>query len=145
MWRDVSRVVYLCRPACVPVWDENHEEDTVLRRLDGSGGGVLGYEVGGRLTEEEFGAISEELKAVVSEHGGVRLLVRIAGVPRMELGALAEDLKLVPYAKDVERYAIVSDSTAIEWAEKIGDLSIGGELRHFEGSRCEEAWRWLGP
>jgi hypothetical protein len=65
-------------------------------------------------------------------------------IPRMELGALAEDLKLAPYANDIERYAIVSDSTLIEWAQKkIGSSFIGGEVRHFEDSQYEEAWQWL--
>jgi len=119
-------------------------EETVLRRLDRGTGNVLGYEVEGRLTEKEFEARSEEFREVVAEYGKVRLLVRMAEVlPRVSLGVLAEDLKLVQYASDVERYAIVSDSVVIEWAEKIGGLFIGGEVRCFENSRYEEAWRWL--
>ena len=115
----------------------------MLRRLDEGIGNTLGYEVTGKLTEKEFETLSEEFKAVVAEHGKVRLLVRMSEIPRMELGALAEDLKLAPYAKDIERYAIVSDSTLIEWAQKIGSSFIGGELRHFEDARYEEAWQWL--
>jgi hypothetical protein len=115
----------------------------MLRRLDEGTGNVLGYEITGKLTEKEFETLSEEFKAVVAEHGRVRLLVRMSQIPRMELGALAEDLKLAPYANDIERYAIVSDSTLIEWAQKIGAVFIGGEVRHFEDSQYEEAWRWL--
>jgi hypothetical protein len=115
----------------------------MIRRLDEGTGNVLGYEITGKLTEKEFETLSEEFKAVVAEHGRVRLLVRMSEIPRMELGALAEDLKLAPYANDIERYAIVSDSTLIEWIQKIGGLFIGGEVRHFEDSRYEEAWRWL--
>jgi hypothetical protein len=115
----------------------------MLRRLDEGIGNTLGYEVKGKLTQKEFETLSEEFKAVVAEHGKVRLLVRMSEIPRMELGALAEDLKLAPYANDIERYAIVSDSTLIEWAQKIGGSFIGGELRHFEDSQYEEAWQWL--
>ena len=50
---------------------------------------------------------------------------------------------LTPYAKDVERYAIVSDSNLFEWTSKIAEAFIGGEVRRFEDSRYEEAWRWL--
>ena len=115
----------------------------MLRRLDEGTGNVLGYEVKGKLTEKEFETLSEEFKAVVAEHGKVRLLVRMSDIPRMELGALAEDLKLAPYANDIKRYASVSDSTVIEWTEKIGDFLIGGEVKHFEESQYEEAWRWV--
>jgi hypothetical protein len=72
-------------------------EATLIRRLhEESSGNVLGYEVSGKLTEEELGTISEELRAVIAEYGKVRLLVRMRQIPRMELGALAEDLKLMP-------------------------------------------------
>jgi hypothetical protein len=62
----------------------------------------------------------------------------------MELGAWVEDFKLTPYAKDVERYAIVSDSNLFDWTAKIGEAFIGGEVKRFEDSRYEEARRWLG-
>jgi hypothetical protein len=122
-----------------------HEREAILiRRLHAEdSGNVLGYEVRGKLTEEELRTISEELRAVVAEHGKVRLLVRMRQIPRMELGALAEDLKLMPYAKDIERYAVVSDSAIFAWTEKIVEAFVGGEVRHFEDSRYEEAWRWV--
>lgn len=115
----------------------------MLRRLDDGTGNVLGYEVKGKLTEKEFETLSEEFKAAVAEHDKVRLLVYMPEMPRMELGALVEDLKLAPYASNIECYAIVGDSTVIELAEKVGDVFIGGEVKHFEEAQYEEAWRWL--
>ena len=49
----------------------------MLRRLDEGIGNTLGYEVTGKLTQKEFETLSEEFKAVVAEHGKVRLLVRM--------------------------------------------------------------------
>lgn len=115
----------------------------MLRRLDDGTGNVLGYEVKGKLTEKEFETLSEEFREAIAEHGKVRLLVHMSEIPRMEFGALAEDLKLAPYASDIERYAIVGDSTVIELAEKIGGVFIGGEVKHFEESQYEEAWQWV--
>jgi len=37
----------------------------------------------------------------------------------------------------------VSDSNLLEWTSKIAEAFIGGEVRRFEDSRYEEAWRWL--
>jgi hypothetical protein len=126
----------------VPQVDDR--EAILIRRLHAEGSGnVLGYEVRGKLTEEKLRTISEELRAVVAEYGKVRLLVRMRQIPRMELGALAEDLRLMPYAKDIERYAVVSDGAIFAWTEKIVDAFVGGEVRHFEDSRYEEAWRWV--
>jgi hypothetical protein len=66
----------------------------MLRKLQRSVDNVLGYEVGGKLTEEEFEAFAEEFEAAISRHGKVRLLIQMPEMPRMESGALWEDLKL---------------------------------------------------
>ena len=115
----------------------------MLKKLDEGTGNVLGYEIKGKLTQKEFEALSKEFKVAIAEHGKVRLLLRLNEIPKMELGAVAEDLKLAPYANDIERYAIVGDSTVVEWAEKLGGALIAGEVKHFEDSQYEEAWRWV--
>ncbi len=125
----------------------------MLKKLYEGTGTVLGYEMKGKLTEKEFMTLSEEFKAVIAEHGKVRLLIRVPEMPGVEFGALAEDLKLAPYASDIERYAIVGDVSLMEWAEKLGNSLIEGEIQYFEDSRYEdsryedsryeEAWRWV--
>ncbi len=115
----------------------------MLRKLDEGTENVLGYEIKEELTEKEFETLSEEFKTVVAKHGKVRLLVRIPEMPGVELGALAKDLKLAPYANDIERYAVVGDVAFAEWAETLGNALISGEAKYFEDSRYEEAWRWV--
>src|ERR671919_3060733 len=110
----------------------------MIRRLEESSGNVLGWEVTGKVTEEEVRTLSEEFKAAIAEHGKVRVLVRMRQIPRMGLGAWVEDFKLTPYAKDVERYAIVSDSTVYEWTAKIAEAFIGGGGGGFQESRVGE-------
>ena len=121
----------------------NQKEATLINRLDENSGNVLAWEITSKVTEEEVRTISEEFKAAIAEHGKVRVLIRMRRIPRMGLAAWVEDFKLTPYAKNVERYAIVSDSNLFEWTSKIAEAFIGGEVRRFEDSRYEEAWRWL--
>lgn len=115
----------------------------MLKRLDEGMGNVLGYEVKERITEKEFDNLAEEFKSVVAEHGKVRLLLRMNEVPNVTRGTMVEDLKLAPYANGIERYAIVGDSAVMGWAETLGDAAISGEIKHFEDSQYEEAWRWV--
>jgi hypothetical protein len=115
----------------------------MLKKLDEGRGNVLGYEVTGKLTEEEYERLAEDFKAVVAEHGKVRLLLYMPETPRVASGAVLEDLKLAPYTRDIERYAIVGDVALADQAEKLGNVVLGGEMAHFEGSRYEEAWRWI--
>ena len=115
----------------------------MLKRLDEGTGNVLGYEVKEKITEKEVENLSREVKEVVAEHGKARLLVRMNEIPSVGLGALAERLKLAPYVSDIERYAIVGDVSLLEWAQSLGDALISGEIKHFEDSQYEEAWRWV--
>ena len=115
----------------------------MIRRLEESSANVLGWEVTGKVTEQEVRTLSEEFKAAIAEHGKVRVLLRMRRLPCMGLSAWVEDFKLTPYAKDVERYAIVSDSNLFEWTSKIAEAFISGEVRRFEDTRYEEAWRWV--
>lgn len=115
----------------------------MLKRLDEGTENVLDYEVKGKLTQEEFENFSAEIKSAITEHGKVRLLIRMNEIPRMELGALTEDLKLTRHANDLERYAIVSDSTTVGFVEEFGEALIGGEVKHFEDGQYDEAWRWV--
>ena len=115
-----------------------------MKKLDQSKGNVLGYEMKGKVTEKEFEDLSEEFKTAVTEHGKVRLLVRIPEIPGVEPGAMVEDLKLAPHASNIERYAILRDNRAAAgWVESLGNALIGGEIKHFEDSQYEEAWRWV--
>ncbi len=115
----------------------------MIRKLQRNSGNVLGYEVGEKLTEKELEAFSEEFRAKISRYGKVRLLVHVPETPSMESGAVWEDLKLSRYRDDIERYAIVSESDLLERGTKLGDVLIDGEVRHFDPSRDEEAWRWI--
>jgi hypothetical protein len=45
----------------------------MIRRLEESSDNVLGWEVTGKVTEEEVRTLSEEFKAAIAEHGKVRL------------------------------------------------------------------------
>lgn len=116
----------------------------MYRKLDESAGNVLGFETRGRLTEEELRAILKETEDAIAEHGKIRLLVYMPEVPRPELAALDDDLKFArEHLGDLERYAIVGDNVLLEWAARLEDPLLSVEIRHFDISEYEEAWRWL--
>lgn len=115
----------------------------MLRKLPESTANILGYVAGDKITEEEFSAFAEEFEAAISRHGKARLLVYMPELPKVAPGALWEDLKLIRYRNNIERYAIVSDSSVMEWSSKLADALSSGEVRQFDTSHYDDAWRWL--
>lgn len=115
----------------------------MLTKLPESTDSVLGYEAGDKITEEDLTAFAKEFEAAISRHGKVRLLVYLPELPKIDPGALWEDLKLIRYRNDIERYAVVSDSPVLEWTSKIADAMSSGEVRQFDTSQKADAWRWV--
>ena len=115
----------------------------MLKRLEESSGNALGYEAKDRVTAEEFASFEEEFEAAISRHGKVRLLHCVPEVPRVDPGALWEDLKLARHANSMERYAVVSGSEPTRCSTRLGGALLGGEVRWFDTSQCREAWRWV--
>jgi hypothetical protein len=116
----------------------------MYRRSGESGGTVLGYRLGGRLTEAEIKEMQREMDAVIKEHSKVRVLCEMGDFSGAEPAAIWQDLKFTPrYVKDLERFALVGDK---RWQKVVTDLSDKAgiaDARFFELSEVDRAWDWI--
>ncbi|MFC7068649.1 STAS/SEC14 domain-containing protein [Halobaculum lipolyticum] len=109
------------------------------------GGPVLASRLADRVTEEDFAALSDEMDARIRDHGSVRLFVEFDGIPRPELEALDDDLRLWRrYSDDIYRYAIVGEGRLLAWATDVADRLTGVEVQFFDREAREEAADWVG-
>jgi len=116
----------------------------MYEKLDRSHGAVRGYEVRDELSEADLEAIVADLEETIHEEGAVRVLVAMPSVPTPELDALDEDLGFwLEHSDDIEKYAVVGDSTLVEWASSAGDLVSSIDIEHFEADERDDAWAWL--
>lgn len=117
----------------------------MYRKLPGSHDDVLGYEVTGRVSEDEYLEIVTEVQETIDEYGDARVLARMPRVPNASyLGEFAERLR---YAQQnggkVERYAVVSDDPKTEWISWLADQVMPIQVRHFPEIEEPEAWQWV--
>ncbi|WP_277553264.1 STAS/SEC14 domain-containing protein [Halobaculum limi] len=111
---------------------------------DRNEGPVLAVGFTDQVTEEDFQALSDEMDERVREHGSVRLYVEFDGIPRPELEALDDDLKLWrQFSDDIYRYAIVGEGRLLEWSTAVADLLTSVEVEFFEHDDRDEAWDWV--
>lgn len=117
----------------------------MYRKLPQSHDNVLGYEVAGTVTEEEYRQVAGELREVIDEHGKVRVLVRVPEMPDQELRAtLGDRLRfLKDHVGDIERYALVSEDRTAEWLGKVTDKVTPIELKLFSTDEEPQAWQWV--
>ncbi|WP_190394141.1 SpoIIAA family protein [Nocardiopsis quinghaiensis] len=116
----------------------------MYQRLERSHGNVLGYEITSKITEDEYKQLTDELRARITEHGSVRLLVRTQGFPTAELSALDDDLRFAKeHLSDIDRCAFVGDEKSVELLVKASDKVVSTRARHFAPEDEEDAWAWL--
>ena len=116
----------------------------MYEKLSRSGDRALGYRVQDEITEAELEEIFTELETVVAEEGEVDILLHVASFPTPELDALDEDIGFwLEHGDDIGRYAVVGESTLMEWATELGDRTSDADVRYFEEAALDEAWAWV--
>ena len=107
-------------------------------------GPVLGIYIEASVTEEDFQEISDEIENRIQEYGSVRLFVEYEDIPRVDLDAIDDDIKIWwKYRSDIERYAVVAEGTLMEWATDLADRLTSVEVEYFDASDRAVAWDWI--
>ena len=110
--------------------------------LERSKGNVFGFEVGGKITEDEVKEAAVMMEAAIKEYGKVSWLVVWKTTHYASLKAMYEDTSwLLEHVKDFERMAIVGDK---KWEEMLvkADSLVFGE-KYFDISQLEDAWKYV--
>lgn len=119
----------------------------VIRELPESEGKVLGFEIAGKVTQEEERAWIDRIEQVLEEYGSFSALIILGEGVRWTMRANWEDFKwLMSHQIEIDRIAVVSDSVGwkswlamdIPFAKLMG---IGEKT--FKSTELAEAWAWV--
>ncbi|PTL40157.1 STAS/SEC14 domain-containing protein [Alkalicoccus saliphilus] len=116
----------------------------MLKKLSTSEGDILEYEIEGKISAEEEEEMLKEVRRLIETHGKIRMLEYTEKMPTGNLssfkdyfGFLKDDLK------NVEKYALVTDSSAASGLVKAGDAFTKANFRTFGTEDLEKAREWL--
>ncbi|MDX1615429.1 MAG: STAS/SEC14 domain-containing protein [Candidatus Promineifilaceae bacterium] len=115
--------------------------------LSGTDRETIGVRIDGRLTEEDYETLKEEIDLRASQtEEPVSLVVEIKQLEGMSVQAFLEDLSMIGYADKLDKMAAISDDDEWELAAKtigkpIGAL-MGLDVKHFEPEAKDAAWSW---
>ncbi|PNW65586.1 UNVERIFIED_CONTAM: hypothetical protein BEN50_22135 [Euhalothece sp. KZN 001] len=115
----------------------------MIEQLETPHDDVFAYAVTGRITEEDFTAIAEELEDALAQTETLHLVARMPEWPRFDLDVLDDDIGF--YLKHRGRFgraAVVTDSTPIRWVAQIEDALFGFDIRVFDSDEEAAAFAW---
>lgn len=117
----------------------------MIRKLEQSHGNVIGYSIGGEVTEDEYRQTASELRDAIAMHGTIRLLFRINDVSATSFFKALDDRVefATTHGDQIDRIAIVTGETATEWLTKLGDRLSALDIEHFDPAEEDKAWAWI--
>jgi len=118
----------------------------MIRTLPESRGNILVLEATGKLTDQDYKEILiPRLETLIGEYGTARLLIYMGDdFEGWEAAALWDDTRFgLAHRNDFEKMAVCGGPKWVEWAMKIADLLMSGEVRSFPQDERIQALQWV--
>ena len=120
----------------------------MIERLRESSGGVLGFKVTGKMTDEDIKAFEPQIEFLIRErkHKPIGILADLSQMHGAELKARWDEMRFLQKHTDhIARMAVVG---ADRWEEAMALLTAGAavlqaETRYFDESEILHAWEWV--
>lgn len=116
----------------------------MFKKMSESDGNVLGYQVIGDISKEDYTALVAEVQTIIDAQGSVRMLLDMEQFKSEKASAWGSDLNFGrTYRKLIEKMAIVGDKKWESWMTKLVEPFYAREAKYFHTADIDEAWRWL--
>jgi hypothetical protein len=120
----------------------------MIERLKESFGGVLGFKVTGKMTDEDIKGFEPQIEFLLRErkHKPIGILADLSQMHGAELKARWDEMRFLQKHTDhIARMAVVG---ADRWEEAMALLTAGAavlqaETRYFDESEILRAWEWV--
>lgn len=116
----------------------------MIRVIEDMPEGTIGFEAGGKVTDEDYRDVLVPAVRAALEQGGVRLLYVLPEGTSYSPGAMWADTKLwAGNLRGWRRVAIVSDADWLGNAVKAFGWMMPGEIKVFDDDDLADARAWL--
>ena len=120
----------------------------MIERLRESSGGVLGFKVTGKMTDEDIKGFEPQIEFLLRDrkHKPIGILADLSQMHGAELKARWDEMRFLQKHTDhIARMAVVG---ADRWEEAMALLTAGAavleaETRYFDESEILRAWEWV--
>lgn len=116
----------------------------MFQKLEEGAGNIVGYKLGGTVTDEEVEAFASEFERVRAVEGRLRVVLLMDYPQDFELKAAWDNLLFwTQHFKDVDRLALVGQKEWEKWIELVERPFIHVQIRYFKSAHVQQAWSWI--
>ena len=116
----------------------------MIEKLPKSSDQILGFQLSGRLHDQDYATFVPVIDAAVAKHGKIRLLAQFHDFDGWDVHALWDDIKFSStHCTEVERIALVGEKTWEHWMAGVCKPFTMAKIRYFDSRDIEQAWTWL--
>ena len=117
----------------------------MIEKLSQSFGKVLGYKVIGKITKEDYAALTADVQTLVQQEGSVCLFLELGAFKGEEVKAQGAKLRFRgDYRNMIPKMAIVGDRKWEKWLTAFIDPNYyDRETQFFPPDEQQAAWEWL--
>lgn len=119
----------------------------MITELPDSEANTLGFEIDGKVTDEQGQELIARFERALKDHEQLNILIVLNEDASWGVDAGFEDIKWVlRHMKNMHKIAIVSSSTVWKWLVSIDSffaMLAGIQEKHFDHADLQAAWQWL--
>lgn len=118
----------------------------MIKRMDKSTESVIGFEISGQISLEEFNQIVPYIEKALEKNEKISLLFFVESMKGYGIKEFAADVKFaIKYWDKISKLAVVSDHDWWGPAAKVDNFFTKWEERYFDASELDKAWEWILP
>ena len=116
----------------------------MFEKMEESAENVVGYRVVGRITKDDYQALTPEVEALVKQEESIRLLLDMEQFKWEEVNAWGADLNFGrELKKKIDKLAIVGNKRWEKWLAAVAAPFYAQEAEFFKTDDRDAAWSWL--
>jgi hypothetical protein len=105
---------------------------------------VVGFELSGKLHDEDYQKFVPLVDAAIAKEGKVRILAQFHDFHGWDLHALWDDIKFsTTHCTKIERIALVGDKAWEKWMAKVCKPFTMAKIRYFDVAEADAAKKWI--
>jgi len=116
----------------------------MIEQLPQSTGQVLGFQLSGKLHDEDYQSFVPVIDTAIAQHGKIRLLAWFHEFEGWDTHALWDDTRFATlHCTEIERIALVGEKRWEAWMAMVCRPFTMAKIEYFDVADLDGAWKWL--